>query len=70
MDFEHVLGMNKTSESTEKERTGLQIDINLKLDSYGQPTCVPGEAADFFDISSDLLKSYREKNRLLVDYHC
>ncbi len=70
MDFAHVLGLNKVSESPEEERAKLQLYINLKLASSGQPTCVSDEAADFFGISSDLLKSYREKNRLLVDYHC
>ena len=70
MDFAHVLGMNKTSESPEEERAKLQLYINLKLASSGQPTCVSDEAAGFFGISRDLLKSYREKNRLLVDYHC
>ena len=70
MDFAHALGMNKASESPEEERAKLQLYINLKLASSGQPTCVSDEAADFFGISRDLLKSYREKNRLLVDYHC
>ncbi|GMQ89524.1 MAG: hypothetical protein BMS9Abin09_1020 [Gammaproteobacteria bacterium] len=70
MDFAHVLGMNKASESAEEERAKLQLYINLKLASSGQPTCVSDEAAGFFGISSDLLKSYREKNRLLSDYHC
>ncbi len=70
MDFANVLGMNKASESPEEERAKLQLYINLKLASSGQPTCVSDEAADFFGISSDLLKSYQEKNRLLIDYHC
>jgi len=70
MDFAHVLGMNKASESPEEERAKVQLYINLKLASSGQPTCVPDQAAGFFGISSDLLKSYREKNRLLIDYHC
>jgi len=70
MDFAHTLGLNKEPETTEEERVKLQLYINLKLASSGQPTCVPGEAAHFFGISHDLLKSYREKNRLLANYQC
>jgi len=70
MDFAHALGLNKTPESPEEERQKLQLYINLKLASSGQPTCVPDDVARFFGISQDLLKSYREKNRLLSEYHC
>lgn len=70
MDLAAALGFNKTPESPEEERKKLQLYINLKLASSGQPTCVPDEAARFFGISHDLLKSYREKNRLLSNYHC
>jgi hypothetical protein len=70
MDFAHTLGLNKEPETTEEEREKLQLYINLKLASSGQPTCVPKEAARFFGISRDLLKSYREKNRLLANYQC
>ncbi len=70
MDFAHALGLKKPAENPEEERKKLQLYINLKLASSGQPTCVPEEEARFFGISHDLLKSYREKNRLLVDYHC
>ena len=70
MDFAHTLGLNKAPESPEEERAKLQLYINLKLASSGQPTCVPDEASRFFGISRDLLYSYREKNRLLANYHC
>ena len=70
MDFAHKLGLNKAPESPEEERAKLQLYINLKLASSGQPTCVPDEASRFFGISRDLLYSYREKNRLLANYHC
>ena len=70
MDFAHALGLNKEVDSPEKEREDLQLYINLKLASSGQPTCMPDDAARFLDISGDLLRSYREKNRLLTDYHC
>ena len=70
MDFAQALGLNKEIESPEDERQRLQLYINLKLASSGQPTCVPAEVERFFGISRDLLKSYREKNRLLSEYHC
>ncbi len=70
MDFARALGLNKVSENPEEERRKLQLYINLKLASSGQPTCVPKEAAQFFGITHDLLKSYREKNRLLSSYQC
>jgi hypothetical protein len=70
MDFAQALGLNKAIESPEDERQKLQLYINLKLASSGQPTCVPVEVERFFGISRDLLKSYREKNRLLSEYHC
>ena len=70
MDFAHMLGLNNDPENPQQQRKKLQLYINLKLASSGQPTCVGDEAADFFGITHDLLKSYREKNRLLADYHC
>jgi hypothetical protein len=70
MDFAHALGLNKAPETPEEEREKLQLYINLKLASSGQPTCVSEESARFFGISRDLLKSYREKNRLLSNYQC
>jgi hypothetical protein len=70
MDFAQALGLNKVSSSPEEERQKLQLYINLKLGSSGQPTSVPEEVEQFFGISRDLLKSYREKNRLLSGYHC
>ncbi len=70
MDFAHALGVNREVENPGQEREELQLYINLKLASSGQPTCVPQDAARFLDISGDLLRSYREKNRLLADYHC
>ncbi len=53
-----------------EERQELQLYINLKLVSSGQPSCGTGETAHFIDIAHDLLASYREKNRLLASYHC
>jgi len=70
MDFAHALGLNKVPVTPEEEREKLQLYINLKLASSGQPTCISEESARFFGISRDLLKSYREKNRLLSNYQC
>jgi len=70
MDFAQALGMNKVSESPDAEREKLQLYINLKLASSGQPTCIPKESARLFGITRDLVRSYREKNRLLANYQC
>ncbi|MGB5474020.1 MAG: hypothetical protein WBQ78_11140 [Gammaproteobacteria bacterium] len=70
MDFALALGMNKASETPEAEREKVQLYINLKLASSGQPTCIPPESARLFGITRDLLRSYREKNRLLSSYQC
>ncbi len=70
MDFAQTLGLNNAPETAEEERHKLQLYINLKLASSGQPTNVPKASQHFFDISRDLLKSYREKNRLLANYQC
>ena len=45
MDLAAALGFNKSPESPEEERKKLQLYINLKLASSGQPTCVPDDAA-------------------------
>ena len=70
MDFKRSLGLNTDSGNLVEERRKLQLYINLKLASSGQPTCVTGMEAEYLDITHDLLKSYREKNRLLSDYLC
>ena len=51
-------------------RNRLQLYINLKLASSGQPTCDHGCNHEFMEIAHDLLKSYREKSRLLTNYLC
>jgi hypothetical protein len=70
MDLANALGMNKPPESPQEERAKLQLYINLKLASSGQPTCIPPGTERLFGISRDLLRSYREKNRLLSNYLC
>lgn len=74
MDPIRELGLNPSAQSSSplsaEERQKLQLYINLKLVSSGQPPCGTGETARFIDIAHDLLLSYREKNRLLSAYHC
>ncbi len=70
MDFAHALGLNTDGQHPGENREELQLYINLKLASSGQPTCMPEQSARFLEVSGDLLRSYREKNRLLTDYHC
>ena len=71
MDFKRSIGLIQPNEIyDEKERRNkLQLYINLKLASSGQPI-VAGENEDFLNTAQDLLKSYREKNRLMTDYLC
>ncbi len=69
MNMEESLGLNKNFDHPEKARKQLQLYINLKLASTGQPTGKSGDA-EFMSIASDLLKSYQEKNRRLHDYQC
>ena len=70
MNIEQSLGLNRKFENPEEERERLQLYINLKLASTGQP--VSSHAGDdrFMSIASDLLKSYQEKNRCLHNYQC
>ena len=70
MDFTHVLGLGGTDVSQDEAREKVQLYINLKLASSGQPTCIPENVEHFFGLSRDLLRSYREKNRLLSNYQC
>ncbi|MCK5813225.1 MAG: hypothetical protein KAH03_03160, partial [Cocleimonas sp.] len=69
MNMEESLGLNKSFENPVEARKQLQLYINLKLASTGQPTGKSGNA-EFMSIANDLLESYREKNRRLHDYQC
>ncbi len=70
MDLQRALGLGQPGNSEEEERKKLHMYINLKLASSGQPTCADGYATDFLSTADDLLRTYREKNRLLTDYRC
>ena len=69
MNIEESLGLNRQLDDPEKQREKLQLYINLKLASTGQPVSHAGDDK-FMEIASDLLKSYREKNRQLHNYQC
>ena len=62
------LGLEEDGRNPERQR--LQLYINLKLASSGQPICPGKDDAEFLQTSHDLLDSYREKSRLLSDYLC
>jgi hypothetical protein len=70
MGLTRTLGFNKRSTDPVEENKKLHLYINLKLASSGQPTTASGDEGDFLHTAHDLLKSYREKNRLLTDYLC
>ena len=70
MNLARTLGLDKAADSLEQEQHRLHLYINFKLATSGQPTCIGPEAIEFMDTVQDLLKSYREKNRLLSSYLC
>mgnify|MGYP001025458045 CR=1 FL=1 len=62
------LGQPEASE--DEVRESIQMYINLKLAASGQPACQDGRDHAFLAVAEDLLKSYREKSRLLAGYLC
>lgn len=70
MNLLNTLGLTNNDIDPEEERRKLQLYINLKLASSGQPTCAGQGTREFLETARDLLKSYREKNRLLANYQC
>ena len=56
--------------SEDETRESIQMYINLKLSASGQPACRDGRDHAFLAVAEDLLKSYREKSRLLAGYLC
>jgi len=70
MDLEQALGLSDRPLNSEEERKRLQLYINLKLASSGQPTCQDQCGHEFLSVANDLLQSYRQKSRLLSNYLC
>lgn len=70
MDFEQALGIHPDANDDADRRRRLQLYINLKLASSGQPTCPGSDHGSFLLASDDLLQSYREKSRLLSGHLC
>jgi hypothetical protein len=70
MDMDRFLGLGGRQEDSQEARERLQLYINLKLSSSGQPPCLEGSSTDFLAVADDLLKSYREKSRALAGYLC
>lgn len=68
MKFRESIGLD-TANLRKRDRKRLQLYINLKLASTGQPIASAGDEA-FMESAQDLLKSYNEKNRLLSGYLC
>jgi hypothetical protein len=70
MDLLRTLGLDKPIEDPAEERERLQLYINLKFASSGQPYYSDTDAEGLLNIAGDLLQAYREKNRLLSNYLC
>ena len=70
IDFNQFLGLDGGLEDPLETRKRLQLYINLKLSSSGQPPCLEGDSDDFLAVARNLLQSYREKSRLLSGYLC
>lgn len=70
MDLNQFLGLGEQPEDPQEARERLQLYINLKLSSSGQPACEEGSDSSFLEVANNLLKSYREKSRLLSGYLC
>jgi hypothetical protein len=62
--------LNPGLPNEDEVREGIQMYINLKLAASGQPPCQDGRDHAFLQVAEDLLKSYREKSRLLAGYLC
>ncbi|MCK5831722.1 MAG: hypothetical protein KAH20_15615 [Methylococcales bacterium] len=69
MDLSQALGLKVSEQSPVLLRQNLQLYVNLKLASYGQPTCIKGDSVDFLATADDMLRSFVEKSRQLVSYH-
>jgi len=69
VDLAQALGVNDSNQNPAVLKKNLHLYINLKLASYGQPTCLADESADFMATANDMLRSFVEKSRQLVSHH-
>jgi len=70
MDFKKSLGINENGVSESLKTKKLVQYINLKLAELGQPVFKYEKDIEFLGLAEDLIKSHREKNRLLFNYLC
>ena len=64
------LPVTQSLEQSDVERSQLLRYINLRLIAQGLPTAVQPGDSGFTEISSGLLKNYRQKARLLNQHRC
>ena len=79
MDFSHALGIGTNGDTTQLEKSGVDVrgrrlrQVNLLLVANGLPPAAPpaptGQPLPF-DTSFALIDSYREQSRLLLDHRC
>lgn len=69
MDLSRALGLNVTDQDCAHLNQKLHLYINLKLASYGQPTCQISDSDDFMVTADDMLRSFVEKSRQLITHH-
>ena len=70
MDLNHFLDQSRGVDNADAARERLQLYISLKLAASGQPVGQDAANQAFLAIAEDLLKSYRERSRLLVGHLC
>ncbi len=70
MNIMHKFHFDPEAAHENEARESIQMYINLKLAASGQPPCQDGRDHAFLSVAEDLLKSYREKSRLLAGYLC
>lgn len=70
MNFMQQFDLGAREPGEDEVRESIQMYINLKLSASGQPPCQDGRDHAFLAVAESLLKSYREKSRLLAGYLC
>lgn len=70
MDLRKSFGLTAQGANENIKSKRIKQYINLKLAALGQPDCVGEEEDRTSDLANDLIKNFREKNRLLSNYLC